>query len=209
FHPLCTLSPQVSDLKFSPDGRLLGVASHDKRLYAYEAWGGCLSKPRFAFNKHSSAVLHLDFSQDGLYFQSNCQASELLFGSQTTGRQETSASKLADYNGLLDDEYEGRLWASQTCKLGWAVQGIWPPGSDTSDINAVDRHTDGRLLATADDLGLVKLFRFPCVSEGAGCNSFTGHSSHVTCCRWTCSGAQLLSVGGNDRCVFVWRLREL
>jgi microtubule-associated protein-like 5 len=49
--------------------------------------------------------------------------------------------------------------------IGWSVQGIWPPGSDMSDINSVDRHCGNKLLATADDFGLVKLFRFPCISK--------------------------------------------
>ena len=53
-----------------------------------------LKHEHFKFDKHSSAVLHVDFSSDGKYFQSNCQAGELLFGSLKDGRQETSASKL-------------------------------------------------------------------------------------------------------------------
>lgn len=56
---------------------------------------GSLKIELFKFDKHSSAVLHVDFSSDGFYFQSNCQAGELLFGSLKDGRQETSASKLA------------------------------------------------------------------------------------------------------------------
>jgi hypothetical protein len=89
-----------------------------------------LKKERFIFNKHSSAVLHFDYSRDGLYFQSNCQASELLFGSLVDGRQETSASKLADYNNAIDendgdlDDLEGpagKVWDTQTCKLGTLI----------------------------------------------------------------------------------------
>jgi hypothetical protein len=39
------------------------------------------------------------------------------------------------------------------------VQGIWPPFADGTDVNAVDRSKDMRLLASADDFGRVKLFR--------------------------------------------------
>lgn len=217
----CTSHAWINDIKFSPNGLILVAGSHDKRLYAYdipeissgdtlndaqwEAWAQCLDKTRFQFNKHSSAVLHVDFSLDCKYFQTNCQAAELLFGSPDTGKQETSATKLADYNGEQEDdpELEGRQWATQTCKLGWAVQGIWAPGSDTTDINSVDRSPDHKLLATADDFGHVKVFRFPCAQDAAKHLTFDGHSSHVTCVRWT-AGGHLLSVGGNDKCVFVW-----
>lgn len=221
----CKSIAWIGDIKFSPNGRILAAGSHDKRLYAYdvpalltgdasndsewETWMNCLNnKPKFEFNKHSSSVNHFDFSLDGQYFQSTCQAGELLFGYPDSGKQETSASKLADYNGQLDDESpEGRLWATQTCTLGWPVQGIWPPGADTSDINAVDRHVNGKLLATADDFGHVKLFRYPCVQDGSSSVVGDGHSSHVTCVRWTVAN-HLISVGGNDKCIFIWNLVE-
>lgn len=221
----CTSLAWINDIKFSPDGRVLLAGSHDKRLYAFDVpelssgdasndtvwapWANCLAKAKYEFNKHSSAVLHVDFTLDGRYFQTNCQAAELLFGAVDTGRQETSATKLADYNGQLEDdpELEGRQWASQTCKLGWTVQGIWPPGADTTDINSVDRSADGKLLATADDFGNVKLFRFPCAQDASKFLSYGGHSSHVTNVRWTTAN-QLLSVGGNDKCVFVWSMSE-
>jgi WD40 repeat protein len=93
--------------------------------------------------------------------------------------------------------------------FGWSVLGIWPPGVDGSDINTVDRSSDGQLLATGDDFGDVKLFRSPCAVEQAKFKVFSGHSSHVTTVRWTASesyeGSQfLISTGGNDRCIFVW-----
>lgn len=137
----CKSIAWIHEIKFSPSGAILAAGSHDKRMYAYSVpeittadlaaqdtteWNRCLTKTRFEFNKHSSAVLHFDFSLDGKYFQSNCQASELLFGTLPDGRHETSASKLADYNNQLDDSEEGKLWASQTCKLGWPVRKYSP-----------------------------------------------------------------------------------
>ena len=67
-------------------------------------------------------------------------------------------------------------WDTFTCTLGWPVQGIWPPGSDGTDINAVDLLPkydvrNGRnniysgVLATADDFGKVKLFNSPCTGK--------------------------------------------
>lgn len=40
--------------------------------------------------------------------------------------------------------------------------GIWPEGADGTDINAVARSHDGKLLVSADDFGKVHLFSYPC-----------------------------------------------
>lgn len=57
-------------------------------------------------------------------------------------------------------------WASWTCVLGPEVNGIWPKYSDINDINSVDANFNNQVLVTADDYGLVKLFRYPCVKKG-------------------------------------------
>ena len=56
------------------------------------------------------------------------QSGELLFIDLEKCKQETSATRVAEYNGLPDIDQSG--WASQTCVLGWSVLGIWPPGAD-------------------------------------------------------------------------------
>lgn len=92
---------------------------------------------------------------------------------------------------------------------GWPVQGIWPSANNIqlSDIDAVDRHVSNKVLATADDFGLIKLFRYPVVKEGSKFGSYTGHSSHVTNVRWNIED-HLISTGGNDKCVFIWHMTE-
>ena len=236
----CDSAAWIGDIKWSPgEGRMLAAGSHDKRLYAYDFpampkthegshgsseweqfWADvrkCLTKPRFAYNKHSSSVNHFDFSLDCRFVQTNCQAAELLFAEtglvegSTAGKQITSATQMAEYNAYIEDPAQlGQSWASQTCVLGWPVQGIWPPGADTSDINSCDRSPNGKLLATADDFGQVKLFRYPAVQEGSKSVEGNGHSSHITNVRFTSAPASnvLISTGGNDKCVFVWSCTE-
>jgi microtubule-associated protein-like 6 len=87
----CKSTACIADLKFSPlqsEEPILAVASHDKHLYAYKfpttipssdsesEWkeiSVSLKHEKYVFNKHSSAVLHIDFSSDGKVIQSNCQ----------------------------------------------------------------------------------------------------------------------------------------
>lgn len=50
--------------------------------------------------------------------------------------------------------------------LGPEVNGIWPKYSDINDINSVDANFNNQVLVTADDYGLVKLLRYPCIKKG-------------------------------------------
>ncbi|RHY56705.1 hypothetical protein DYB38_001737 [Aphanomyces astaci] len=164
----------IADVKFSPTGRTLAIASHDSSVVLYDLTKQCAKK--HAFKKHSSFVSHVDFSADGSFLQ-------------------------VGFASAFKDEQ----WATWTCILGWPVQGMWQPEADGSDINAVDRSHSGSLLATADDFGKVKVFRYPCVHKHAGFVDFLGHSSHVTNVRWSAGDRFLLSTGGQDRCLFQWR----
>jgi microtubule-associated protein-like 6 len=186
-------------------------------------WADCLA-PLHAvqFTKHSSAVLHFDFNRDGTYFQSNCQAGELLFGhlqqDSTTGeiepvnrkkfnsgvKQEVNSTKMAVFNDIWEFGTDVNHWNSQTCVLGWPVQGIWPPGKSLSHINTADRDYIQSLIVTGDDDGFVKVFRYPSTSDRDKYTKLSGHASHVTCVRFTSGGNNIISTGGNDQCTFVW-----
>jgi WD40 repeat protein len=90
-----------------------------------------------------------------------------------------------------------------TCLFGWPLQGIWP-GLDYTDINTTCRSHNGTILATGDDFGTVKLFKYPSVKEKSAFNDYHGHSSHVTGVKFTANDTFLVSTGGNDKTVFVW-----
>ena len=94
-------------------------------------------------------------------------------------------------------------WATWTCKLGFPVQHIFP-GPDLTDVNHVCRSTSRKILATAEDTGLVKLFKYPNVVEGASFKEFIAHSSHVTRVQFTHNDKYLISSGGNDKSVMIW-----
>lgn len=128
---------------------------------------------------------------------SNCTSYEILFWDARSGKQDTRGA-----TNNRDEE-----WASWTCVLGWPVQGIFPPCSDGTDINSVDRAKRGGVLVTGDDFGMVKLFTFPNF-QGCSYNKFTGHSSHVTNVRFSSNDSHVISVGGNDKSIFQWRFER-
>ncbi|XP_006783986.1 echinoderm microtubule-associated protein-like 6 [Neolamprologus brichardi] len=103
------------------------------------------------------------------------------------------------------EEVKGQRWASWSGVLGSEVSGIWPKYSAQTEINAVDANPSAAVLVTGDDLGLVKLFRFPCVRKGAKFKKYIGHSAHVTNVRWSHDLQWVLTTGGADHALFQWR----
>jgi len=94
-------------------------------------------------------------------------------------------------------------WQTWTCVLGFPVQYIWP-GVDYTDVNSVCRSNNGNILASADDFGKVKLFKYPVVAEGAQSNEYGGHSSHVTKVKFAHDDSFVYTTGGNDKTVLIW-----
>ena len=112
----CPSVAWINEVRFSPTGHMLAVGSHDKKLYLYkvnpDAWADTLRKEKYIFNKHSSAVLHIDFSADSKYIQTTCQSGELIFSDTKTGKQETSATKMAEYHGTDGKCASGDIYVS-------------------------------------------------------------------------------------------------
>jgi len=185
----------ISDIKYSPDGKQLAIGSHDNKIYLYDTTKGYAYKG-IKCEAHNSYITHFDYTSDGKYLRSTCGAYELLFHSASNGAQDPSgASKLKNTE-----------FSSETCTLGWGVQGIWPEAADGTDINAVCKSADGKLVATADDFGAVKVYQYPCVSQGNGSVEGKGHSSHVTNVRFQQGDGYMITTGGNDRSILQWKL---
>ncbi|XP_037116458.1 echinoderm microtubule-associated protein-like 3 isoform X1 [Syngnathus acus] len=188
---------QHSVMRYSPDGSFLAVGSHDNFIYIYNVTENGRSYTRFGrCNGHSSFITHLDWSKDGKYIMSNSGDYEILYWDVAAGCK------------LLRNRSESkdREWASYTCVLGFHVMGVWPEGSDGTDINALCRSHSESVVAVADDFCKVHLFQYPCPKLKAPSRRYEGHGSHVTNVRFTHSDAHLLSVGGKDTCIFQWRV---
>ena len=186
-------SKQISEMKFSPNGKYLAVGAHDSRIRIYNTSGFKLIGE---CKGHHSTITHIDFSEDSEALQSNCTSYELLFWTAGNCKQNTSAKA-----------YRNENWASWTCVIGWPVQGIFPKFSDGSDVNSACRNKARNVLATADDFGTVKLFKYPVTEKNANNNAFYGHSSHVTNVRFSDKEDFLLSTGGNDKAIMQWKFK--
>lgn len=172
----------------------LQAGSHDAVIDIFDISAGGVRKSRC--KGHSSTVSHLDWSTNCKYIMTTSTAYEILYFDAQTGNQVLYS--------MNDVE-----WDTYTCTLGFSVMGIWPTGSDGTDINSCDRSHRGKHIVTADDFGRVCLFNYPCIVRQAPCRSYRGHSSHVMNITFNANDKRVVSVGGNDRAVFQWRTRNL
>ena len=201
---------EVTEVKFSPVNDKIAIGCRDDCVYIYYCdlsivqsghgraiveKGQCMLRASHKLRGHSATITHIDWSYDGLLLRSMCNAYELLCWDVEAGRLDSTAN-MADVK-----------WKTQHCVLGFSVMGIWPPYADGTDVNAVDVSGKKGLVATANDAGgLVKLFNYPCVVRHAPGKEYGGHSSHVTNIKFLRDGEILVTTGGNDRTVVVFKV---
>ncbi|XP_042630538.1 echinoderm microtubule-associated protein-like 1 isoform X9 [Cyprinus carpio] len=187
---------QLSVMRFSPDGHFLAIGSHDNYIYMYAVAENGKKYSRVGkCSGHSSFITHLDWSVDSQYLVSNSGDYEILYWIPSVCKQVVSVETTRDIE-----------WATFTCILGFHVFGLWPDGSDGTDINAVCSSNSKKLLVTGDDFGKVHLFSFPCSQSRAPSHIYGGHSSHVTNVHFLNDDSQLISTGGKDMSVMQWRV---
>ncbi|KAM9341112.1 echinoderm microtubule-associated protein-like 1 isoform 4-T4 [Symphorus nematophorus] len=187
---------QLSVMSYGPDGNFLAIGSHDNYIYIYAVAENGRKYSRVGkCSGHSSFITHLDWSVDSQYLVSNSGDYEILYWIPSVCKQVVSVETTRDIE-----------WATYTCTLGFQVFGLWPDGSDGTDINAVCRTNDKSLLVTGDDFGKVHLFSYPCSQFRAPSHVYGGHSSHVTNVTFLYDDSYLVSTGGKDMSVMQWRI---
>ncbi|XP_058868043.1 echinoderm microtubule-associated protein-like 4 isoform X1 [Acipenser ruthenus] len=188
---------QLSVVRYSPDGSYLAVGSHDNFIYIYTVAENGRRYTRFGrCTGHSSFITHLDWSKESKFIMSNSGDYEILYWDVKGGCK------------LLRNRFDSkdREWASYTCVLGFHVIGVWLEGSDGTDINALCRSHNERVVAVADDFCKVHLFQYPCPKPKAPSHRYDGHGSHVTNVRFTHNDSHLISMGGKDTSILQWRV---
>ncbi|KAJ8399479.1 hypothetical protein AAFF_G00411910 [Aldrovandia affinis] len=187
---------QLSVMRFAPDGSFLAIGSHDNYIYIYAVDESGRKYSRVGkCSGHSSFITHMDWSVDSQYLMSNSGDYEILYWIPSVCKQVVSVETTRDI-----------VWVTCTCTLGFHVFGLWPEGSDGTDINAVCRSNEKRLLVTGDDFGKVHLFAYPCSQFRAPSHMYGGHSSHVTNVNFLFDDSYLVSTGGKDMSIMQWRV---
>ncbi|XP_030355184.1 echinoderm microtubule-associated protein-like 4 isoform X6 [Strigops habroptila] len=190
---------QLSVMRYSVDGTLLAVGSHDNFIYLYVVTENGRKYSRYGkCTGHSSYITHLDWSPDNKYIMSNSGDYEILYWDIPSG-----CKLIRNRSDCKDID-----WTTYTCVLGFQVFGVWPEGSDGTDINALVRSHNRKVIAVADDFCKVHLFQYPCSKPKAPSHKYSAHSSHVTNVSFTHSDCHLISTGGKDMSIIQWKLVE-
>ncbi|XP_040522718.2 echinoderm microtubule-associated protein-like 4 isoform X8 [Gallus gallus] len=190
---------QLSVMRYSVDGTLLAVGSHDNFIYLYVVTENGRKYSRHGkCTGHSSYITHLDWSPDNKYIMSNSGDYEILYWDIPSG-----CKLIRNRSDCKDID-----WTTYTCVLGFQVFGVWPEGSDGTDINALVRSHNRKVIAVADDFCKVHLFQYPCSKPKAPSHKYSAHSSHVTNVSFTHSDSHLISTGGKDMSIIQWKLVE-
>jgi echinoderm microtubule-associated protein-like 5 len=187
----------IHDLKFSPNGQLLAVASDEDSVDFYSN----LPDARQALKrvgKTSSVgdgfVVHIDWLID--------DDDEASFIQVDTSDHRWLCFDAPGGNGVPNNPSLG--WAGWSSILGDAVRGMWPADAARADVNCCTVSNGGTALVSGDDFGAIKLFGFPCPITQSGIKKI-GHAAHVTNVQFTSQDKYVVSTGGEDSCVFVWR----
>jgi WD40 repeat protein len=180
-------------MKYSPCGTYLAVGSHDNHVYIYNVNDNYSLYANFS--KHNSFIISVDWSADSTFIRSVCGAYEKLYFNV--------AKKEFDADGL--NTTKSFSWANYSSKKGWYVEGIKPSSEDGSHINGVSVSEDMKLIATADDFGLLNIYRYPCLSTKHKARSYAGHSEHVVRALFTPDAERIFTIGGYDKTVIQWK----
>ena len=145
---------EITLARYSPDSDMI-VCGFRSKVEIYNA--DSLKSKIGALVGHEGRVMNIDWSTDGKFLVSTSETYELLFWDRFTGRP-IIASSLANLANPLNEI----TWATWTCNLGWAVQGLAGPNQDEFYITCVRRDTGSRLMLTGNTEGGVSLYPYPC-----------------------------------------------
>lgn len=189
----------VDCLSFSADSKLLAVGHMDSNTYIFDIskkkldpWKGRL--------KEVAAPSHLRWSADNTMLQVFTRDYEISYWQIDLEKQ-----KFKRVTTIPDpDEVK---FSGDPLIAGWDVQGLYQADWDGTDLNDATVSGSGKLIATGDDYGWVRLHNYPSITNEV-CKQYQAHSAFVVGVEWVrSSGAEFLfTVGGNDYAIFQWKL---
>ncbi len=188
----------IKEVEFSPDGHILAVGDSEGNLDLYLV---PTFKPSFKLKRSTSEICHIDWSTDSRYIQMQDMDSNLYYFDAQKGVPLPEGAK------QLRDE----KWKYSICTIGWPIQGIYQPNMLNATYICADRSPErlsglSQMIAVGDTMSFIRVFRYPCIRIDAKYLELRGHSGPITALTFNEAGTHLLTIGGSDRCVMIWKI---
>uniref|UniRef100_A0A6A7G237 Echinoderm microtubule-associated protein-like 2 isoform X6 n=1 Tax=Hirondellea gigas TaxID=1518452 RepID=A0A6A7G237_9CRUS len=184
----------IQVVKFSPDGQYLAVGSRDGSITIHQVMDDLRRFARLGkCQGHASAVVHLDWSSDSQYLQSNSSDYDLLFWNAPICRQIVQSSQLRDVE-----------WATRTCPVSFHSLGTWL--DDGVDVLSSCQASKSDIIVAGDILGNITLLSSPACHQKATGVHHQAHGSLVTNVEFLPEDTRLISCGSRDAAIMQWQL---
>jgi len=198
----------ITVIRFSPNGNYLAVGSLDTTISVYDVIRGYVKHS--VCNDFNGFVSQLDWSFDSKFLRTNSGFFELSFYDVVGG---TDFEDGEDALTLEPKEVRDIVWSTSTCTLSWSNLGVHPTDRQQVQVNTVDVamnkcqdliQNESGLIATGNDDGIIKIFRYPAPNRNAKGIDLIGHGPHISVVRWTSDETALISIGASDRSIMLW-----
>lgn len=209
----------VGALSFSSDGEFLAVGDGKGAVTLHSIRSGFTKRVVLGGQGGGSVgkVSAVDFSVDGRWLrvetiEKTPQGGQPVhhLGYWDVGQQQRVNDD--GEGGALDLRDE--QWASYNSTVGWSVMGVWH-GEDLAGVQSLDvaatwsgAGSGGGSVTAAASGSAVKLYRYPAVEKRPTARTLSGHGGAVRGVRFADRENALLSVGGSDQALMVWKKRQ-
>lgn len=186
----------ITDVKYTVDGKMLGIASMDGMVYIYDS-------DKFNILKSvepakGNPIIRLDFNIEGTHLRVGSTERELYTYTIADMVPSGTPSAVRDVH-----------WATHGVPYAWNVKGAWRPLNHAALVTSVDVNETRNLLCSAYQNGDVWLSRYPFCNFGGDFIRLPGVSSQVRRLLFTKDGKYLLILDAYSRSILQFRLDEV
>eukprot|EP00826_Nyctotherus_ovalis_P040187 TRINITY_DN3928_c0_g1_i1.p1 TRINITY_DN3928_c0_g1~~TRINITY_DN3928_c0_g1_i1.p1 ORF type:complete len:645 (-),score=143.95 TRINITY_DN3928_c0_g1_i1:148-2082(-) len=187
---------QITALKYSFDGEKLAVAINDGNIHLFD----CSTEGEYnligVMGGGEGYIVDMDWSTDGGCMRGMTNQFHVYFF-------DPIGVRLVD---ISPDWTKSLEWVTNSVKLTWSTEGIYPKGCDGEHIRTVTTTNKKDLIVTGDAYNSINLYRNPC-RPGTKSKVLKGHASTIDCIGFSPDDTRMFSVAGKDRCLMQWKFK--
>lgn len=182
---------------FSRDGTTLATASQNGTIYLYKASPDGHAYKKYGKMVSAVGIRSLDFNRTGELLQTVSKDYDLSYWNLKTNRSEP-------YGPAFRDEE----WLDQTATVGYGIAGAWQNVNYRNDPTILCSHVGSNraLVAVGDNMGYIRIFRYPSTTPRAEFHEEKPSAGPVTNVRFMFDDIYLISASGEDTILVRWKV---